>query len=93
MSTTPLSEQSEEELRSTMIYYRMALKDAVAEGVDEEVKAIIMGWHDNAFRALVEASESFREYVLGGRFRHPLSKTEKNRAKYIEIAESVASES
>ena len=93
MPTLPLEEQGEQDLRATMTFYRLALRMALHQGVPEAVTDIIIGWHDESFEALVRASESFRKRVFDGQYRHPLAKTEKNRSKYLKIAESVASES
>lgn len=79
-----LDEMSEQEIRFAMAYLYGATEQALREGAEPEVVEVLTGWHDEAFQALAEVSEKFRQAVRTGRVV-PLGGP-KNFAKYVKLA-------
>lgn len=80
----------EQDLRNLMAYLHGALSRAIQEGLDEAVIEVLTEWYDKVFIALAEASETFRERVLGGFVFPPGGPSV--RQKYVALARE-ASES
>ena len=83
-------ELEEQDLRNLLTYLYIALHRAHSEGLGEAVVEVLTEWYDEAFTALVEASEEFREATIQGATFPPGGA--KFRPKYLEIARK-ASES
>ena len=83
-------ELEEPDLRYLLTYMYISLHRAHSEGQDEAVIEVLTEWFDEAFTALAEASEEFREGMLTGATFVPGGP--KARPKYFEIARK-ASES
>lgn len=83
-STKPIPEMTELELRDTLTYRYMALRYAGLDTQDEAVLSILIDLYDEAFLALVESCEAFRQAVIKGRVQFPLGS--KTRKKYYLLA-------
>ena len=89
----PLDEQTVGELRTTITLCRLGIHKGRSEGVSQEALDTLLQWHDDAFKALAEASEQFREFFKSTRYDYPRPKTAKNKAFYRSIVDKAASES
>jgi len=82
----PLDEQTEQELRVSITYQRMAIKRAWHDGASEEIVNILLEEYDNTFAHLAAVSESFRDDVEKGRHRVIGGYTRENLDKYRRLA-------
>ena len=83
-------EMQEQDLRNAMTYLYWALNKGLRDGLDDSVLEILREWYDEAFVALVELSEAFRDNVLQGFVMPPGGPGV--RPKYVALAKE-ASES
>lgn len=75
------SEMSEEQLRNTLIYYRIAYYRATMSEASEDVVDVIVAGHDELFLYLLEGMDGFRDLVCS-RIHSPLNDWK----KYYELA-------
>lgn len=89
----PMDEQTEHDLKRSITVSTMATSMALKAGASPEVIEVLIEWYDEAFRALAESSQAFRDYVASKTFFYPGNRTPSRTATYRKIAESFASES
>ena len=82
-----IDEMEERDLRNVMAYLYGALEIGLQEDLDETMLDIVREWYDEAFTALAEVSERFREKVLDGSVFPPGGPTQ--RPKYVSIVRGV----
>ncbi|ADF42378.1 hypothetical protein S-CBS2_gp022 [Synechococcus phage S-CBS2] len=82
----PLDEQTEQELRVSITYQRMAIKKAWHDGASDEILGVLLEEYDNTFAHLAAVSESFRDDVEKGRHRVIGGYTRENLDKYRRLA-------
>ena len=82
LGSVPVRDQTEEELKNTIVILRMAIKRAHSEGADEETRGILLHLHDNVFEGLAETSESFCERWNQGLYNYPDEKSRFNKMRY-----------
>ena len=76
-------EMKEQDLRNVMAYIYAALDRGIQQGLDEAMLDVLREWYDEVFYALAEASEEFRQAVLGGLVFFPDGPSV--RKKYIDL--------
>ena len=86
----PFDEMTLKEQRIAMAWLYGALSKALKQGADGEMVDILTEWYDEAFVALMEVDEEFRENFFFGAVFPPQG--QKARKKYRKLAEK-ASES
>ena len=89
----PIDEQTEHDLKRTITVISMSVTMAQRAGSSPEVLSVLVEWYDEAFRALVEHSQSFRTFVAGKTFSYPGTRSPSRTAGYRKISKSFASES
>ena len=77
----PFDEMSEEELRNALAWANMAIRNAQAEGLGDEVIDMLVEWYDEVFQALLEVSDSFLERSEQGLLHFPTGP--QDRPKYF----------
>lgn len=91
-----INDQNEEQLRTSLVIVRLAVKSAFRDDADADTKRILVAWHDSVFRALLDRSESFRKHCLDNGYNYPRIKTKDLTGLYkflVEEAVELASES
>jgi len=76
-------EMQEQDLRNAMAYLYAALGHALRQDSDEAMVEVLREWYDEAFIALAEVSEAFRENVIKGFVLPPGGPSV--RAEYLEL--------
>ena len=75
---------TEMQLRDMLTFRYMALKGAGNDGQSDEVLELLTDKYDEVFKALLEASDDFRQAVIKGRVQFPLGIN--SRPKYYALA-------
>ena len=83
-------EMEEQDLRNAMAYLYGAYSSALEQQLDDAMVEVLREWYDEAYVALLEVSDSFRDVVLRGFVQFPGGPSV--REKYMELARK-ASES
>ena len=84
------SEMEEQDLRNVMAYLYVALDNGIHMGLDEAMLEVVRNWYDEAFTAVAEASDDFRQRFREGLIMPPGGAPV--RARYMAIVQE-ASES
>ena len=86
----PIDEMTVEEMKRCLVIFRLAAREAREVGSSEKSMYILLDWHDEVLRALVEVDERLRKRLLSGKYQSPRQRTEANRLLYRKIAEEGA---
>lgn len=85
----PLDEMTIDELRTAIVYCRIAYMKAREDGVPSEALDILLNEYDEAFKALAKADDWFKGLILGTNpgIHHWLNGfTQENIKKYKDLA-------
>lgn len=81
-------EMEEEDLRNLFVYLYAALQKALKDDAPEDVIQVLTETYDEAFVALAQASDRFRQAVRDNRHIYVTGYTEESIQKYKTLAES-----
>lgn len=86
LARMPIDEMSVNQLKTALVYARMACSLAVSEGANRSVIDILVGQHDLIFEALVDCSNFLQEAIKKKTHKFLGGYDKDNIQKYLEMA-------